>query len=406
MSARLIACITARRTACLCHGLSSPRLIVICSSRKAAFGPLSTLRPLWLRSDRATSTESVAPSIAPARSAATRACSSPRIFSCIEFMYGNPFFQKVGVPHVLDPVVRLVAEHPVRARADRVPSDVDLVVEALGDDRRVALPGEEADDAGIGLLQVQDEHVLRDDLDSVDRRHLGDGGDAARQRRVEHLLDRVLDVGRRDFLAVVELDAPLQRPANRRLADDLELLGECGPDVQLAVPLDERVVRELLGPVVCGQDPAERRHVRGVRLEAPDDPAAPLDRRRARALRRGLRRPPASALAATAPAPTAPALFSSSRRSSSPPAGLSDVCSSDIVPAPPPVPEVVRGSDRPLVPLPECRHKRRTHGSESWKVVARLPDRARRRALENGEPRRGRPSSRVGSTSTSSSCSG
>ena len=46
-----------------------------------------------LASDRATSTESVAPSIAPARSAATRACSSPRIFSCIESMYGKPVFQ-------------------------------------------------------------------------------------------------------------------------------------------------------------------------------------------------------------------------------------------------------------------------------------------------------------------------
>ena len=94
MSARLIACITARRTPWLCHGLSSPRLIVICSSRNAAFGPFRTVRPLTLCSDRATSTERVAPSIAPARSAATRACSSPRIFSCIESMYGKPVFQK------------------------------------------------------------------------------------------------------------------------------------------------------------------------------------------------------------------------------------------------------------------------------------------------------------------------
>ncbi len=46
-------------------------------------------------SDRATSTESVAPSIAPARRAATRACSSPRILSCIEFMYGMPCFQNL-----------------------------------------------------------------------------------------------------------------------------------------------------------------------------------------------------------------------------------------------------------------------------------------------------------------------
>ena len=64
----------------------------------------------------------------------------------------------------------------------------------------------------------------------------GDGGDAARQRRVEHLLDRVVDVVRRDLLAVVELDALLQRPADRRLADDLELLGERRLDVQVAGP--------------------------------------------------------------------------------------------------------------------------------------------------------------------------
>ena len=87
---------TARRTPCLAHGLSSPRLIVICSSRNAAFGPFRTLRLLSLASDLATSTERVAPSIAPAFRAATRACSSERIFSCIEFMYGNPVFQKLG----------------------------------------------------------------------------------------------------------------------------------------------------------------------------------------------------------------------------------------------------------------------------------------------------------------------
>src|SRR3546814_12097629 len=63
---------------------------------------------------------------------------------------------------------------------------------------------------------------------------LAEGGDAARQRRGEHLLDGVLDVGGGDFLAVVEPDAALQRPADLRLADDLELLGEGGPDVQVA----------------------------------------------------------------------------------------------------------------------------------------------------------------------------
>ena len=54
-----------------------------------------TVTALSLLNDRATSTESVQPSIAPARSAATRACSSPRIFNCIEFMYGRPCFQNL-----------------------------------------------------------------------------------------------------------------------------------------------------------------------------------------------------------------------------------------------------------------------------------------------------------------------
>ena len=47
---------------------------------------------------------------------------------------------------------------------------VDLVVEALGDDRAVALPGEEADDAGVRRRQVQPHDVLRDGGRAGDRR--------------------------------------------------------------------------------------------------------------------------------------------------------------------------------------------------------------------------------------------
>ncbi len=57
---------------------------------------LSTCRLLSPWSDFAASTESVAPSIAPARRAEMRACSSVRTFSVIASMYGWPGFQKLS----------------------------------------------------------------------------------------------------------------------------------------------------------------------------------------------------------------------------------------------------------------------------------------------------------------------
>ena len=94
---RLIAKLTAWRTRGSAHGSFLPGLSVICSSRKAAFRLLSTCRLLSLRSDRATSTDSVAPSMAPARRAATRACSSVITFIVIASMYGWPGFQKLSL---------------------------------------------------------------------------------------------------------------------------------------------------------------------------------------------------------------------------------------------------------------------------------------------------------------------
>ncbi len=57
--------------------------------------PLSTVRLLSPASAAALSDETVAPSIAPARSAAMRACSSGSVFSVIASRYGRPFFQKL-----------------------------------------------------------------------------------------------------------------------------------------------------------------------------------------------------------------------------------------------------------------------------------------------------------------------
>ena len=94
---RLIAKLTACRTRGSAHGSFLPGLSVICSSRKAAFRLLSTCRLLSPWSDRAVSTDSVAPSIAPARRAATRDCSSVITFSVIASMYGWPGFQKLSL---------------------------------------------------------------------------------------------------------------------------------------------------------------------------------------------------------------------------------------------------------------------------------------------------------------------
>ncbi len=57
--------------------------------------PLSTTRLLSFLRALAPSVETVAPSIAPARRAAMRACSSGSVFSVIASMYGWPFFQKL-----------------------------------------------------------------------------------------------------------------------------------------------------------------------------------------------------------------------------------------------------------------------------------------------------------------------
>ena len=56
--------------------------------------PFSTTRSLSFLSAAALSDDTVAPSIAPARRAARRACSSGSVFSVIASMYGRPFFQK------------------------------------------------------------------------------------------------------------------------------------------------------------------------------------------------------------------------------------------------------------------------------------------------------------------------
>ena len=240
---------------------------------------------------------------------------------------------EVLVGHQLDAVVRVEADHPVRAGADGVAADVDLVVETGRNDRRVAAPREEAEDTRVTRLQVEPRDVLRDDVDAEEGRHLADRRDAARQRRVQHHLDRVLHVARVELLAVVELDALAQVERDRLLVGrDLPRRGQRRLEVQVPVPLDERVVRRLLAPVVRGQDRPERRNVDRVLLERPDEPAAVLGLRRRRTWTSCVAAAfavPANEPAATAPAATTPAFTSASRRVTPPLTALSGVSLSD-----------------------------------------------------------------------------
>lgn len=88
---------TACRTRMSFHGFDAFASISISSSRNAAVRFLRTFRFESFASAAALSDENVPPSIAPVRSAATRDCSSARVFSVIASMYGWPRFQKLGL---------------------------------------------------------------------------------------------------------------------------------------------------------------------------------------------------------------------------------------------------------------------------------------------------------------------
>ena len=296
---------------------------------------------------------------------------------------------EVLVGHQLDTVVRVEADHPVRAGTDRVTADVDLVVETGRNDRRVAAPREEAEDTRVARLQVEPSDVLGDDVDAEEGRHLADRRDAARQRRVQHHLDRVLHVTRVELLAVVELDALAQVEGDRLLVGrDLPRRGQRRLEVEVAVPLDERVVRGLLAPVVGGQDRPERRHVHRILLERPDQPAAVLR------LRRGERLLLADG-----------GLGRARHGTGSNSTGRNDARLDERVAASDPAAhctigsffvghstsllswETVRGSDRPWEPHPGCRHKRRTRGPECLRACSPPRDRPRPRAPARRRPR-------------------
>ena len=255
-------------------------------------------------------------------------------------------------------------------------------------------------------LEAEPGDVLRDGVHAEERRHLGDRGDAAGKRRVQHQLDRVLDVPGVDLLAVVELHALAEVEEDRLLVGrDLPGLRQRRLQVQVLVPLDERVVGGLLAPVVGGQDGAEGGDVHRVLLQGPGDmsPVADLGRGEG-VLRRCLR--------------------GAGRGAGSHCACRDDPCLDErVATGEPPAGRVlrgflvghsyallscgpVRGSDRPWELHPRCRRKRRTRAPECW-PAARPPPRS------ISTPRPGAPETSMkpspistGSVSTSSSCSG
>ncbi len=102
-------------------------------------------------------------------------------------------------------------------------------------------------------------------------------------------------------------------PDDSLRVDDLVALDEGVADVQLRVPLEERVVHELVALVVGREDAAERRDVARILLERPGDRAAGRNLLRRRTLR-GRDCRPGERACDDAPAPSFPAFASSSRR--------------------------------------------------------------------------------------------
>ena len=237
--------------------------------------PRRTVKPESFLNELAPSLESVAPSIAPAREGGDPRLLVGKRLQRHRLHVRQALLPEPRVAHVLDLVVRVEAEHPVGAGPDRASAGVDLVVEPGGHDRRVAAPRQEAEHPRVPRLEPQPGDVLRDDVDTVERRNLTEGRDAAGKRRGEHLLDRVLDVPGVELLAVVEPDALAKIEGDRPLVGrDPPRLGEGGLEVQVPVPLDEGVVRGLLAPVVRGEDRAERRDMHRILLQREGHPPA------------------------------------------------------------------------------------------------------------------------------------
>ena len=92
---RLIAKLTACRTRLSCHGLSRPldRELELAERCVEAAEDRQSIRAAQRRGAVGVT---VAPWIDPARSAATRVCSSVITLYVIESRYGSPGFQKLG----------------------------------------------------------------------------------------------------------------------------------------------------------------------------------------------------------------------------------------------------------------------------------------------------------------------
>ena len=173
-------------------------------------------------------------------------------------------------------------------------------------------PAQGREEAGEGLLRDELDRVAAGGLDLVH-------GDEVRlsRRLLEQPVERELDVGGGQLLAVVELHAlPELEGPRRAILADLPRFGQLGHGVHVAVEADELAVHH-------GRAPAPRQRGHQLRVEA----------RRLRGLRRDERRRPAWAPAPTPAGPAdrapsvTPATFSSCLRVK--PAGLE--CSRSVV---------------------------------------------------------------------------
>ena len=181
----------------------------------------------------------------------------------------------LGEPRVVEVVVRDVrAVELERPGADPLGGRVDVLVHVARDDRGVPLPREVAVDARVRRLQVEAERPRPLGDGAGDRGHLPQHRDAARQRRVELLLERVDAVVGGERLAVVELDALPERELDQLAVLDLPALREGGVQVEVLVPLQEGLVHRLLRRPRHREDAAEGRDVAGILLERPRDPAS------------------------------------------------------------------------------------------------------------------------------------
>ena len=190
----------------------------------------------------------------------------------------DPERHLVEVGEGLAPVVRVLAEldvtlrhildETVRAGADHLGLELELLHRALGNDGRAPQDGEGAQKRRERGLGDEAHRVPVDDLDLV---HLVEvAPPEGRALRVENDVEGVLDVLGRELAAIVELDAAAEVEDVRGRIRRVPSLGQRGNDLRLGVERGEALVAmlEALRRGEVGVRDRIERH--GVGLRRPD----------------------------------------------------------------------------------------------------------------------------------------